>query len=158
MSTEIERKFLVKDDNWRSLGSGILYRQGYLSTDVERTVRVRTIGENGYLTIKGKTHNMTRAEFEYDIPLKDAEWMLDNLCKRPLIEKIRYKIPLNDLIWEIDEFKGENEGLIIAEVELNDVNTDIGLPDWIGKEVTDDPKYYNASLVKSPYSSWKNNI
>jgi CYTH domain-containing protein len=154
MSTEIERKFLVKDDNWRSLGSGILYRQGYLSTDVERTVRVRTIGENGYLTIKGKTHNMTRAEFEYDIPLKDAEWMLDNLCKRPLIEKIRYKIPLNDLIWEIDEFKGENEGLIIAEVELKDVNTDIGLPDWIGKEVTDDPRYYNANLVKNPYSDW----
>ena len=158
MSIEIERKFLVTGDQWRIFTEGTDYRQGYLSTDPERTIRIRTIGEKGYLTIKGKTEKATRDEFEYEIPLEDANWMLEGLCKRPLIEKIRYEIRFNEFLWEIDEFKGENEGLIIAEVELNDVNTDIGLPDWIGKEVTDDPKYYNASLVKSPYSSWKNNI
>jgi CYTH domain-containing protein len=151
---EIERKFLLKNDQWRKLGEGTLYRQGYLSTDKERTVRIRTIGTKGFLTIKGITENATRNEFEYEIPLKDAENLLDVLCKRPLIEKTRYHITANDMVWEIDEFWGENEGLIIAEVELEDINKDIYLPDWIGTEVTENPAYYNANLVKNPYSTW----
>ena len=154
MGTEIERKFLVKNNQWRKLGEGELYRQGYLSTDIERTVRIRTVGKKGFLTIKGISQNTRRDEFEYEIPLEEAKWMLDVLCIRPLIEKTRHKIADKDLVWEIDEFWGENTGLIIAEVELRDVNRTISVPDWIGKEVTDDPAYYNANLVKRPYSKW----
>jgi len=155
MGIEIERKFLVKNNQWRRLGGGKIYRQGYLSTDIERTVRIRTVGESGYLTIKGITQKTRRKEFEYDIPFEEANWMLNDLCKRPLIEKTRYKISDKDLIWEVDEFWGENEGLIIAEVELRDVDQSISIPDWIGKEVTEDPAYYNANLVKHPYSQWE---
>ena len=158
MGIEIERKYLLKNDGWRKLAKGELYRQGYLSTDAERTVRVRTVGEKGYLTIKGITQKTRREEFEYDIPFEDANLMLDILCKRPLIEKTRYKIPDKGLIWEVDEFWGANEGLIIAEVELKDVNQSLSVPEWIGREVTEDPAYYNASLVKHPYLKWKSNI
>jgi len=157
MSVEIERKYLVKGDHWRKLGNGTLYRQGYLSTDIERTVRIRTVGKKGFLTIKGKTRNTRRDEFEYEIPFDDAKWMLDVLCKRPLIEKTRFKIIDRNLVWEVDEFWEENEGLIIAEVELKDENEVVNVPDWIGKEVTEDQAYYNASLVKHPYSKWKIN-
>ena len=155
MGIEIERKFLVKNDQWRKLGKGKLYRQGYLSTDNERTVRVRTVRKNGFLTIKGITKNTRRDEFEYEIPFIDAKWMLDELCKPPVIEKTRYKIKDKDLVWEVDEFWGENEGLIIAEVELKDIQQIITFPNWIGKEVTENPIYYNANLVKNPYSKWK---
>lgn len=155
MSIEIERKFLVKNDRWRHLGEGVTYRQGYLSVDIERTVRVRAAGNKGFLTIKGKTTNAARDEFEYNIPVKEANKMLDVLCKRPLIEKTRYEIIIDDLIWEVDEFWGENEGLIIAEVELQDINQKIKLPEWIGEEVTSDPAYYNANLMQNPFSAWK---
>jgi CYTH domain-containing protein len=154
MGTEIERKFLVKNNQWRAMGEGELYRQGYLSTDMERTVRIRTVEKKGFITIKGITKNIQREEFEYDIPFKEATWMLDVLCKRPLIEKTRYKIIYNDLVWEVDEFWGENKGLIIAEVELKEIDQSISIPDWIGREVTEDPAYYNASLVNHPYSKW----
>lgn len=154
MAIEIERKFLVRDNSWRELGEGIYCRQGYLSTDIERTVRIRTIGEKGFLTIKGKTKKATRHEFEYEIPIKDAEVMLDVLCKRPLIEKTRYIIHANGRVWEIDEFWGDNEGLIIAEVELQNINETIELPEWIGEDVTENPAYYNANLVKNPYKKW----
>lgn len=157
MSIEIERKFLVKNDDWREQGEGELYRQGYLSTDIERTVRIRTIGKKGYLTVKGITQDSRRDEFEYAIPLEEANWMLDNLCKRPLIEKTRYKIKDKDLIWEVDEFWGENEGLIIAEVELISTDQSISIPDWIGRDVTENHAYYNANLVTNPYSKWKTN-
>jgi CYTH domain-containing protein len=155
MAVEIERKFLVKGDTWRSLGTGKLYRQGYIATVSGITVRVRVAGENGYLTIKGKTDGIAREEFEYPIPVEDAKIMLDTLCDRPLIEKIRYKIDLKNLIWEVDEFLGENQGLILAEVELTHENQTIELPDWIDREVTGDHRYYNASLVKYPYQQWK---
>ncbi|MDJ0689013.1 MAG: CYTH domain-containing protein [Xenococcaceae cyanobacterium MO_188.B32] len=154
MGTEIERKFLVKGDEWRSLGTGVLYRQGYIPTLGKQTVRVRIVGNTGYLTIKGATVGHSRMEFEYPIPLQDAREMLDNLCSHPLIEKTRYKIRQGDLIWEVDEFMGENEGLIIAEVELQTENQTITLPDWIEREVSD-PKYYNANLAKVPYSQWE---
>lgn len=154
MATEIERKFLVKGDEWRILATGTVYRQGYLSTKKGCTVRVRLVGNQGYLTIKGLTQGFSRAEYEYPIPAEDAQEMLDNLCDRPLIEKTRYKIEYAGLIWEVDEFASENQGLILAEVELADENQIIELPDWIGKEVSDDPRYYNANLTQHPYSQW----
>ncbi|ACK69016.1 adenylate cyclase [Gloeothece citriformis PCC 7424] len=156
MAIEIERKFLVKGDGWRSLGSGIVYRQGYIGTqNPETTVRVRVIGEQGYLTLKGKTQGAVRAEFEYPIPVEDALEMLDTLCDRPLIEKTRYKIKQGELTWEVDEFIGDNQGLIIAEVELQQENQVIELPDWIAQEVTGDLRYYNVNLVKNPFLKWK---
>ncbi|HEY9608812.1 CYTH domain-containing protein [Allocoleopsis sp.] len=157
MATEIERKFLVKGDQWRLLATGTVYRQGYLSTKKDCSVRVRLAGNQAYLTIKGVTEGCSRAEYEYPIPAKDAQEMLDNLCQAPLIEKTRYKIDYAGLIWEVDEFVGENQGLIIAEVELTDENQSIELPDWIGKEVSDDARYFNANLVQYPYSQWSEN-
>lgn len=154
MATEIERKFLVKSEEWRNLATGIIYRQGYIATKNVTTVRVRLAGNQGYLTIKGTTQGISRAEYEYEIPAVDAQEMLDNLCESPLIEKTRYKIVIDDLVWEVDEFVGENQGLIIAEVELSDANQTINIPDWIGQEVSDDARYYNANLVQHPYSQW----
>ncbi|HIK04823.1 MAG TPA: CYTH domain-containing protein [Trichormus sp. M33_DOE_039] len=153
MAKEIERKFLVTDDTWRQLAEGSLYRQGYIASQ-GATVRVRIAGNQGYLTIKGPTVNYSRSEFEYPIPLADAQEMLDTLCVRPLIEKTRYKINLNGLVWEVDEFAGANQGLILAEVELTDESQQIELPNWIGEEVSGDPKYYNSYLVKHPFSEW----
>lgn len=154
MAKEIERKFLVKDDSWRKLAQGKVYRQGYISTQKDATVRVRIVGNQGYLTIKGPSVNYSRAEFEYPIPVADAQEMLDTLCARPLIEKIRYRVEYSNLIWEIDEFDGVNKGLIIAEVELSDEQQQIELPIWIGEEVSDDSKYFNSNLVKHPFSQW----
>jgi adenylate cyclase len=154
MPTEIERKFLVKDDQWRTNATGALYRQGYISTNKHCSVRVRLVGDQGYLTIKGSTQGLSRAEYEYLIPAGDAQEMLDNLCDRPLIEKTRYTLEVAGLTWEIDEFAGENQGLIVAEVELIDENQIIELPDWIGQEVSDDPRYYNVNLAQHPISQW----
>ena len=158
MAVEIERKFLVKSDEWRALAVGRLYCQGYLPTAAGKTVRVRIVGDQGYLTIKGPSNGTTRAEFEYLIPVEDATEMLETLCETPLIKKKRYKIMIDDLTWEVDEFLGENKGLIIAEVELQDENQAISLPDWIGKEVSDDSRYYNSSLVKNPYCQWSDSM
>jgi CYTH domain-containing protein len=154
MAVEIERKYLTSSDEWRGLAEGLDYRQGYLSTTKERTVRVRTIGEQGFLTIKGVTIGATRAEYEYEIPVNDAHEMLDGLCLRPLVEKRRYRIPHQGVVWELDEFFGENLGLILAEVELESEDQAIETPSWIGEEVTDDPRYFNANLVQNPYSTW----
>ncbi len=154
MGKEIERKYLVKGDSWKELARGVMYRQGYLSTVKERVVRVRTIDDKGYLTIKGISRGISRLEFEYEIPLEDANKMLDELCERPLIEKARYKIEYGGLVWEVDEFFGDNEGLILAEVELSDENQHIELPDWIGEEVSGDPRYFNSNLIKHPYKEW----
>ncbi|BAY13742.1 CYTH domain-containing protein [Calothrix sp. NIES-2098] len=154
MAAEIERKFLVKEDSWRKLAEGSRFVQGYISTAKEATVRVRIVGNQGYLTIKGISVKYSRSEFEYPIPLADAQEMLDTLCDRPLIEKVRYRIESGDLIWEIDEFDGVNKGLIIAEVELSDEQQQIELPSWIGEEVSDNPKYFNSNLVKHPFSQW----
>lgn len=154
MAVEIERKFLVVDDRWRKNAMGTLFRQGYLSAEPERTVRVRVEGDIGKLTIKGKTEGIRRSEYEYQIPLQDADELLDTLCLRPLIEKTRYRIEHAGLIWEIDEFYGANEGLILAEVELESEAVDFSLPAWAGQEVSDNPRYYNANLVKDPFSEW----
>jgi len=155
MTQEIERKFLVRGDAWRT-DNGIRIRQGYMHNDVNGTVRVRTKGERAYLTIKGGMTGITRSEFEYEIPLEDANQMLDELCQRPLIEKIRHEIHMSGFIWEIDEFLGDNGGLVVAEIELEDENQKFPRPDWLGKEVSDDARYLNANLVMNPYSRWKN--
>ncbi|MBW4644968.1 MAG: CYTH domain-containing protein [Goleter apudmare HA4340-LM2] len=154
MAQEIERKFLVQGDSWKNLATGSFYCQGYISTQKTATVRIRIIGDQGYLTIKGPSIKYSRSEFEYPIPVADAQEMLDTLCDRPLIEKTRYRVEYGNLIWEIDEFDGVNKGLIIAEVELSDEQQQIELPTWIGKEVSDDPKYFNSNLVKYPFSQW----
>ena len=152
MGTEIERKFLVVGDQWRSLGQGNRYCQGYLST--RPTVRVRIAGDQGYLTIKGPSDGVSRAEFEYGIPLGDAQTMLATLCQRPFVEKVRTKIPIDGLVWEVDEFMGDNHGLILAEVELTAADQAFEIPSWIGIEVSGDPRYFNSYLVQHPFSTW----
>jgi adenylate cyclase len=154
MPKEIERKFLVKNDSWRGQVSGKRYRQGYLSTAKERTVRVRTAGDKAFLTIKGITVGASRSEYEYEVPAADANEMLDQLCERPLIEKTRYRISHAGLVWEVDEFEGENHGLITAEVELKDEHQSVTPQSWIGEEVTGDPRYFNANLVAKPFTTW----
>jgi CYTH domain-containing protein len=154
VSTEIERKFLVTDDAWRGVGTSTEFRQGYLSTVKERTVRVRAAGDRGWITIKGITIGAARTEFEYPIPLADADAMLDELCERPIIEKTRHVVEVDGTTWEIDEFAGVNEGLIVAEVELDSVDQEFTRPEWVGDEVTDDPRYFNANLIAHPYSEW----
>jgi CYTH domain-containing protein len=154
VGTEIERKYVVAGDQWRANATGTDYRQGYLSTVKERTVRIRTIDDRAVLTVKGITVGATRAEFEYPIPRPDADAMLAELCEKPLIEKTRYRIEHSGLTWEVDEFHGVNAGLLIAEVELDDEDQQIDLPPWIGAEVTDDPRYYNANLIAHPYQQW----
>lgn len=153
MGKEIERKYLVTADQWRSLAEGTLYRQGYLNSAKERVVRVRTMGSKAALTIKGITTGATRLEFEYEIPFKDANELLD-LCEQPIIEKTRFKIPLGNLVWEIDEFHGVNDGLIVAECELESEDQAIDKPAWVGEEVTGDPRYFNSNLIANPFSTW----
>jgi len=155
MHQEIERKFLVKDKSYRQLGASLHIHQGFLSIDKERVVRVRIHGKVGFLTIKGISKGITRAEYEYNIPVEDAEYMLENLCLRPTIEKNRYKVNIDGFIWEVDEFLGDNEGLIIAEIELKSAGQEFPKPGWIGEEVTGDARYYNANLVEKPFKSWK---
>jgi adenylate cyclase len=154
MGLEIERKFLVTGTAWRGGAEGVLTRQGYLSISANRTVRVRIAGDRGFLTVKGKTHGLSRAEFEYAIPAGDAAAMLDGLCRKPLIEKTRYRIPFGDYTWEVDEFHGLNAGLVVAEVELERADEEPSLPPWVGREVSGDARYYNANLVKRPFSTW----
>lgn len=151
---EIERKFLVLGDVWRHLTSGVFYRQGYLSTVKERVVRVRVVGDHGYLTIKGITRSVSRLELEYPIPLQDANLLLDKLCKKPIIEKMRYDIHDHEDVWHVDEFLGENQGLVVAEIELAQEDEPFTKPDWIGEEVSHDPRYFNSNLVRNPYRAW----
>ncbi|MDB9538716.1 CYTH domain-containing protein [Anabaenopsis tanganyikae CS-531] len=154
MAQEIERKYLLQGDSWRELCIGSVYCQGYIPTKNQVTVRVRIVGQQGYLTIKGPSVECSRLEFEYPIPVEDAQEMLNTLCEQPWIEKIRYKVEWGGLTWEIDEFDGLNKGLILAEVELNDANQEIELPPWIGEEVSHDHRYFNSYLVKHPFSQW----
>jgi CYTH domain-containing protein len=154
MAKEIERKFLLVGDAWRELAKGTHYRQGYLNSAKERTVRVRTIDDKGFLTIKGITTGATRVEYEYEIPHSDCTEMLDDLAEKPIIEKARYKIEFGGFIWEVDEFFGVNKGLVVAEIELESEDQAFEKPSWVGEEVTGDPRYYNSSLVANPYTTW----
>lgn len=154
MAIEIERKFLVKNDSWKAETKGILYRQGYLNSEKKRTVRVRTIKQKAFLTVKGISIGAKRAEYEYEIPLADGVALLE-LCEKPIISKHRYKLNFEGMIWEIDEFHGENEGLIVAEIELERETQKFAFPDWLGQEVTFDSRYFNSSLIKKPFSKWE---
>jgi adenylate cyclase len=152
MAVEIERKFLVSGNGWRS-SDVVLIRQGYLNRDKSRTVRVRTAGDRAYLTIKGVSVGASRAEFEYEIPMADAQELL-RLCEGPIIEKKRHIVVHDGMRWEIDEFFGDNDGLVVAEIELENADQDVALPEWVGKEVTEDPRYFNSSLARTPYKAW----
>lgn len=153
MATEIERKFLVTGEAWRS-ADGTRLVQGYLNRDKARTVRVRVAGEQAFLTIKGQTRGATRAEFEYEIPLAEAEALLQ-LCDGPVIEKIRHLVPHAGFTWEVDEFFGDNAGLVVAEIELQSEDQGFERPDWVSEEVTHDPRYFNSSLAAHPYRRWQ---
>ncbi len=151
---EIERKFLVKKNSWTRPNEGTLYIQGYLSSSPETTVRIRIAGKIGFITIKGKTTGFSREEFEYEIPVEDAEILLKK-CKNAPIKKIRYKVLLNGTLWEIDEFLEENSGLLMAEVELPDEKASFFRPEWLGKEVTDDKRYHNSHIAQHPFKTWE---
>lgn len=155
MGIEIERKFLVNKDAWSKIkANGILYRQGYLLREEGKSIRVRIVeGDKGYLTIKGKTNRFSRPEYEYPLPAQDAEELLQRFCSA-VIEKKRYKITVNNKQWEVDEFLEDNEGLLVAELELSDENEAFQLPDWIEKEVTNDTRYYNSQLSVNPFKNW----
>ncbi|RMF61349.1 MAG: CYTH domain-containing protein [Calditrichaeota bacterium] len=150
---EIERKFLVIGNEWRNLAKGILYHQGYLNTDPERTVRVRIVENKGFLTIKGISQGASRVEYEYEIPVEHARELLEQLCLFTL-KKVRYKISYHGLIWEVDEFLEANKGLVLAEVELPDESYPVETPEWVGEEVTGDPRFYNLYLSQHPYRDW----
>ncbi len=155
MAIEIERKFLVKNDQWKSsISRSSHFRQGYLSKENNCSVRLRTTAEKAWLNIKSITIGAERQEFEYEVPLADADQMLATLCRKPLIEKTRHFIEVGDHLWELDLFEGDNEGLIVAEIELDSVNEPFEMPSWAGDEVTDDPRYYNNQLVLKPYCEW----
>ncbi len=154
MNIEIERKFLLLNNLWKSEAIGVHYKQAYLNEKGDNTIRVRIEGNQAKLTIKSKATNISRMEFEYDIPMEDAE-KLFLIAKTPAVEKYRYKIEYAGNIWEVDEFLGENEGLVIAEIELKSENQPFQKPSWIGMEVSGDKRYTNANLARNPYKNWK---
>ncbi len=152
---EIERKFLLKGDAWRICAHHCeRLRQGYLNNETYCSVRVRTTDDRAWLNIKGVTIGVQRQEFEYEIPLEDGHEMLNTLSKKPIIEKVRYFVEAGQHLWEIDEFEGDNQGLIVAEIELKHPEEEFEKPDWIGEEVTHDVRYYNTSLSQHPYKNW----
>ena len=153
MGIEIERKFLVTSLNFKEFADPVQIIQGYLNTDPEKTIRVRIYGDRAFLTIKGKVKKFSRPEFEYEIPLTDAKDLL-KLCSNP-IEKERYPVKFYDHLWEVDVFLEKNKGLIIAEIELSRPDELFAKPDWIGREVSDDKRYFNSYLSRHPYTSWQ---
>jgi adenylate cyclase len=154
MGQEIERKFRVTGTGYRDQGPGRRYRQGYLASDKARTVRVRVVGNQAWLTIKGPTTGITRSEFEYEIPGADGVTLLESLGHQPIIDKTRYRIAHGDHVWEVDEFHGANQGLVVAEIELASEDEAFERPDWLGKEVSGDPRYFNSNLIAHPFGEW----
>ncbi|CAN5446489.1 CYTH domain-containing protein [soil metagenome] len=157
MGVEIERKFLVDHEKWSKVEKpeGTHYRQGYVLNDELRTIRIRITDKHGYITFKGATNGISRAEFEYVIPLADGVQLLDSFAETE-VEKVRYCIEFAGKLWEIDEFLGDNEGLIMAEIELKQEDEAFNLPPWVTAEVSDDARYYNSSLSTHPYKTWGN--
>lgn len=155
MATEIEHKYLVNLDIWKSIIPKISFeiRQAYLQTDPEKTIRIRTKGKHGFITIKGKNVGASRLEFEYEIPIADANELINKFCSN-LIEKTRHIVTHEGNDWEVDEFKGLNDGLIVAEIELTDESEKYSIPNWVGKNVTDDLRYANSNLTIKPFKSW----
>ena len=154
MGVEIERKFLVLNEDFKQQGKGTFLRQGYICSEPGRIVRVRIEASQAMLTIKGISSGISCSEWEYPVPLADAQILLDTVCQQPLIEKIRYRIPMQGLIWEVDEFFGDNQGLIVAEVELESEHQAFERPAWLGEEVSHDRRYANANLLKHPFKAW----
>lgn len=155
MNTEIERKFLVRDSSWRkSVLEQFSCTQGYISQDRGITVRVRRLGERGFLTVKGPSKNITRSEFEYEIPVEDAEYMLKNFCGTRIISKTRFIVKNEGMHWEVDEFSDLNQGLILAEIELQSETQNFKRPIWLGEEVSEDYRYFNLYLSENPFSKW----
>ena len=155
MGVEIERKFLVVGDDWRSaVSSSTRIVQGYLASTPEVTVRVRVRAERAYLTIKGRSSGISRSEYEFDIPVADAEAMLTDLAQGPVIEKTRHLLEVDGHTWELDVFAGANEGLVMAEIELGSADEQFTVPSWAGRDVSDDARYYNVNLARTPYSHW----
>ncbi|MBR3879999.1 MAG: CYTH domain-containing protein [Mailhella sp.] len=151
---EIERKFLVKGDGWRGRGEGKLFRQGYIARTQDRTVRVRVAGDTGTLTIKYRGEGIARSEFEYVIPLEEAQALLDGLAPGEIIEKVRFTFEQEGSVWEVDEFMGANDGLIVAEIELGAEDESFVKPDWLGEEVSKVSRYLNVELSRLPYTAW----
>jgi adenylate cyclase len=154
MSVEIEHKYLVKSTIYRSLAEPVSYRQGYLAILPDKAVRVRVAGDKGYLTIKARVSNLTRKEYEYEIPFTDAEEMLKGMCIGSVIEKLRFRILYEGFTWEVDEFLGDNAGLVVAEIEVSHEEEIFIKPDWVGDEVTNDPRYLNSNLSIRPFNTW----
>lgn len=156
MAVEIEHKFLLATPQWREqVSRSVLYKQGYLSAQPTSSIRVRISDNQAWLNIKSATIGTQRHEYEYDIPLSDAQEILDTLCAKPLIEKTRHFVTVGGHVWEIDEFFGDNAGLIVAEIELNAQGDVFTRPDWLGEEVTQDLRYYNNNLARNPYKNWR---
>ena len=155
MAKEIERKYLVEKAFVETLQGGARIKQGYIATKDKTAVRARVKGDKAFLTLKGANKGMTRTEFEYAISVEDAESIIDELCSGGVIDKTRYEVNFSGYIWEVDIFYGENEGLIVAEVELSDENEVFEKPPWLLEEVTNDPRYYNSNLLTNPYSNWE---
>jgi len=155
MALEVEHKFLLANDDWRPLVErSVHYKQGYLSSSPMSSVRVRISDSHAWLNIKSATIGTHRQEFEYEIPLADADAILETLCHKPLVEKMRHFVHYEQHLWEIDEFTGDNAGLIVAEIELSQIGESFAKPSWIGEEVTDDLRYYNNNLSRHPYKDW----
>ncbi len=155
MAVEIEHKFLLADYSWREqVQKSVKYKQGYLSSQPTNSIRVRIAGDQAWLNIKSATIGTQRLEFEYPIPLSDAEEILTSLCRKPLVEKTRHFVPNGELVWEIDEFEGDNAGLVVAEIELDESGQHFAKPQWLSTEVTQDLRYYNNNLVDNPYKNW----
>ncbi|RRS30311.1 MAG: adenylate cyclase [Epsilonproteobacteria bacterium (ex Lamellibrachia satsuma)] len=154
MAKEIERKFLVDIFKLPTLPKGKVIKQGYIPTAGTATVRARISDDQAFLTLKGKATGLTRSEFEYPVPLEDAQNILNELCSHPFIEKTRYLIPYGDHIWELDIFEGENEGLIVAEIELENEDEIFEKPAWVTQEVSDDTRYRNSNLITHPFKKW----
>lgn len=155
MGIEIEKKFLLKNDDWKKeADNGEQFRQGYMSGSNRSSIRIRVAGEKANINIKSATLGVTRKEYEYEIPVEDANEMLDTMCEKPFIEKHRYFVVRGAHTWEIDVFEGDNEGLVVAEIELSDPEEPFDIPGWIGDDVSEDPKYYNVCLVNHPYKDW----
>lgn len=158
MATEIERKFLVINENWRNQATkSKSIKQGYFGPPNKASIRIRIDGDSANINIKSATLDIVRKEYEIPVPLIDAEEMLQNLCERPFIEKVRHLVPQGKHTWEVDEFAGDNEGLVVAEIELSSLEEPFEKPEWLGEEVSHDERYYNVRLVKNPYKNWKQN-
>lgn len=155
MAQEIERKFLVADTAFLSELAGVAFKQGYIPGKEGPTVRIRIEGARAVITLKGLTTGISRSEYEYEIPIEDAEEILEELCERPFIDKTRYILVWQDQVWAVDVFAGDNAGLVIAEVELHSEEEKVEKPPWVGAEVSGDSRYYNANLVHNPYCQWR---